>query len=245
MATTLAQLVAVEKGVKARANDDFTKLYHLAQKPDLWSGISRTYQPKDEEGERYPPESTRVQVRVGDVLDGAATALVRLFDVTATKDEANSRAKANVVVDDLVLLSDVPVPTLLFLEKQLVDLRTFVTKLPLLSEAEEWSTSDAHDAYCTPAVQTIKTKKVPRNHVKAEATDKHPAQVELYYEDVAVGYWTTVKLSGACPSVRVKAILERIDKLTVAVKHAREYANRTVVTDQKVGEAIFGYLFAA
>ena len=49
-------------------------------------------------------------------------------------------------------------------------------------------------------MQTLRTKKVPRNHVKAEATEKHPAQVEVYYEDVAVGYWTTVKFSGALPA---------------------------------------------
>lgn len=47
---------------------------------------------------------------------------------------------------------------------------------------------------------------VPRNHVKAEATDKHPAQVEVYHEDVPVGYWTTVKFSGALPARRVNEL---------------------------------------
>jgi hypothetical protein len=35
--------------------------------------------------------------------------------------------------------------------------------------------------------------------VKAEATEKHPAQVEVYHEDVVVGQWKTVKFSGALP----------------------------------------------
>ena len=38
-------------------------------------------------------------------------------------------------------------------------------------------------------------------------------------------------------------LLERVEKLQQAVKFAREEANNTEVTDQKVGAAIFGYLF--
>ena len=53
------------------------------------------------------------------------------------------------------------------------------------------------DSWKTEPVQTYRTKRVPRNHVKAEATEKHPAQVEVYYEDVTIGYWTTVKFSGS------------------------------------------------
>ena len=92
-------------------------------------------------------------------------------------------------------------------------------------------------------MRTIRTKKVPRNHVKAEATEKHPAQVEVYYEDVPIGYWTTVKFSGALPARRVNELLERVEKLQQAVKFAREEANGTEVTDQRVGDAVFGYLF--
>ncbi len=58
--------------------------------------------------------------------------------------------------------------------------------------------------------------------MKAEATDKHPAQVGVYYEDVAVGFWRTVKFSGALPAKRVGELLERVEKLQQAVKFARE-----------------------
>ena len=85
---------------------------------------------------------------------------------------------------------------------------------------------------------------MPRNHVKAEATDKHPAQVEVYYEDVTVGYWRTVKFSGALPGQRVNELLERVEKLQQAVKFAREEANNTEASDQKVGEKLLSYLFA-
>jgi hypothetical protein len=240
----LNQIIAVEKGVKAKSFAELTDAHHAVQKPALLSGISRSYQPKDDEGDTFPPESTKVQVRAEDVLDRTAATLTRLFDVTATKDWANCAATADVVVDGTALVSDVPVSYLLFLEKQLVDLATFVKKLPVLDAAESWEHDPVTNAWRTPAVQTNRSKKVYRNHVKAEATDRHPAQVEMYTEDVTAGQWTTVKFSGALPAERVKELAARVEKLHHAVKFAREEANGLEVTDQQVGEAVFGYLFA-
>lgn len=73
-----------------------------------------------------------MQIKAEDVLRATAGTLTRLFDVTATKDWANRTAAADVVVDGTVLLAQVPVPYLLFLEKQLTDMHTFVRKLPVL-----------------------------------------------------------------------------------------------------------------
>ena len=50
MATKLNQIIAVEKGVKSKSFQDLTEAHHAVQKPSLLSGISRVYQPKDEEG---------------------------------------------------------------------------------------------------------------------------------------------------------------------------------------------------
>ncbi|MFF3940220.1 DUF7873 family protein [Streptomyces phaeofaciens] len=239
----LNQIIAVEKGVKSKSLQDVTAAHHKVQKPALLAGISRTYQPKDEEGEQLPPESTRVQVQAEDVLREMSASLTRLFDVTATKDWANRTACADVTVDGRTILSEVPVAYLLFLEKQLTDLHAFVKKLPTLDAAESWSLDPSTDWWKTDAVRTIRTKKVPRNHVKAEATDKHPAQVEVYYEDVPIGYWTTVKFSGALPARRVNELVERVERLQQAVKFAREEANGAEVTDRRAGEAVLGYLF--
>ncbi len=239
----LNQIIAVEKGVKSKAQQDLTAAQHSLQKPALLAGISRTYQAKDEEGEQLPPESTRVQVRAEDVLRETAKTLTRLFDVTATKDWANCTARADVTVDGRVLVSEAPVSYLLFLEKQLADINAFVRKLPVLDASEAWMLDPSTDDWKTDPVRTLRTKKVPRNHVKAEATDKHPAQVDVYYEDIPVGYWTTVKFSGALTARRVNELLERVEKLQQAVKFAREEANGAEVVDQRVGDAVFGYLF--
>jgi len=239
----LNQIIALEKGVKSRSYADFTAAHQQLQKAALLAGISRTYKPKDDEGEQLPPESTRVQLRATEVVDQVKASLTRLFDVTLTKDTGNGVAKASVVVDGVTIAADVPVTYLLFLEKQLNDLMTFVTKLPVLDAAETWSYDEATDAYATAPTQTTRSKKVPRNHVKAEATEKHPAQVEMYFEDVLVGYWTTVKYSGALPQARVNELKARVVKLSEAVKVAREQANSSTVQDVEIGDRIFSYLF--
>jgi hypothetical protein len=239
----LNQIIAIEKGTKSRTFQELTEAHQALQKPALLSGISRAYRPKDEEGEQLPPESTRVQEKAEDVIRKTVASLTKLFDVTATKDWTNCKARADVVVDGQMLLAQVPATYLLFLEKQLVDLHTFVRKLPLLDASETWSFDASADCWATEPVQTARTKKIPRNHVKAEATEQHPAQVEVYYEDVIVGYWRTVKFSGALPAQRLNELLARVEKLQEAVKYAREEANNIEADEQKVGERVFGYLF--
>ena len=102
----LNQIIAVEKGIKSRSHQELSDAHHALQKPQLLSGISRTYQPRDEEGEKFPPESTRVQMRAEEMLKKTQEILTRLFDVTATKDLTNCRARADVggggtVLEDL------------------------------------------------------------------------------------------------------------------------------------------------
>ena len=240
----LNQTIAVEKGIKTRSQKELTEAHHALQKPALLAGISRTYRPKDEEGEQLPPEATKVQIKSEEIIKRTVDILVELFDVTATKDYTNCKARADVVVDGKVLLAAVPVTYLLFLEKQLVDLHTFVKKLPVLDASETWAHDASADCWATEPVQTAKTKKIPRNHVKAEATEKHPAQVEVYHEDVVVGYWKTVKFSGALPQKRVNELLARVEKLQHAVKFAREEANDHAAEEQKIGRTVLDYLFA-
>lgn len=242
--TKLNQIIAVEKGVKSTTARRITDLHRDVQKDALLSGISRSYQPRDEDGDPLPPESTRVQVRAEDVLTEAAEAMTRLLDVTLTKDTANTAARADVSVDGHVLLPKVPVTYLLFLEKQLTDLHTFVAKLPVLDPSEDWSFDETRECYVTTAAKTVRSRKVPRNHVMAEATPQHPAQVQMYMEDVPAGDWTTVKFSGALPAARVRVLLDRVTALQQAVKYAREEANTAEVTDREAGAAIFGYLLA-
>jgi hypothetical protein len=126
MAIKLNQVIAVEKGTKSRSLAELTEAHHALQKPALLAGISRTYEPKAEDGESFPPESTKVQIRAEEILKKTAEIQTKLFDVIATKDWSNLKARADVVVDNKVLLPQVPVTYLLFLEKELVNLHTCI-----------------------------------------------------------------------------------------------------------------------
>ena len=174
---------------------------------------------------------------------GALSPLTELFDVTATKEWANCEATADVVIDGTTLLANVPVTYLLFLEKQLVDIRTFVSKMPILDPAETWTLDPATGSWVTEPAETNRTQKVPFNHVKAEATEKHPAQVEVMYTDIVVGTWTKRSFSGAMAAARVQELTDRVDKLAAAVKFAREEANMLEAEKRTgVGGAVFDYI---
>ena len=238
----LNQIVAIEKGVKSSNYKKISELHKSVQKSVLLEGRSRTYRPKDDEGDQIPAENQHVQLRVDSVLKELRGALSDLFDTVATKDWGNCEARADVVVDGRVIVPQAPVTYLLFLEKQLSDLKTFVEKLPVLDPSERWEYDGATDAWATQAVETTRTKKIPRNHVKAEATKEHPAQVEVYMEDVVIGYWRTIRYSGALPQARVAELSERVERLQKAVKFAREEANGLDVPRQHPAAAFFDYL---
>lgn len=239
----LNQILAIEKGVKTRVYAEFTDLHNATQKPALMNGFTKTYQPRDEDGETYPPESQKVQYEHQTVFDRVANGLTELFDITATKDWANCSAKADVVVDGKQLLAGVPATYLLFLEKQLSDLAAFVQKMAELDPAADWNVDPGTGLFKTDPTATQRTKKVQRAIVLYDATEHHPAQTQLITEDVVVGSWVTTKLSGALPAPRKKALLARIEKLNQSVKFAREQANSGDVTEHKVGAAVFDYLF--
>lgn len=243
----LNQLLAIEKGEKARSAEELTALYHKVQKATLFNGRLRTYQPKNEEGDQLPSEEELVQATAADVLKDMARVRARVIDLVASKDMANTFRDTIVPVeiDEVQVLPPLPVPTLIFLEKYLQDLLAVVKAIPTLDPSERWKWNPDQDLFESEQSKTYRTQKEPKALVKAEATDKHPAQVETYWVDNPVGTWTTRKFSGAMQAERKKAVVDRINTLRNAVKAARERANMVEVGDGlKIGDALFEYLLA-
>lgn len=241
--TKLNQIIAVANGKKTQCEKALTEIYQKVQKPELFQGLSRKYTPLDEEGETLPTEEKFPQFNVNDAIKQASVALSELINVVATQDYANTTAKSNVEVDGVVVLRDVPVTHLLFLEKQLVDINTFVSKLPVLDSSERWTFNENTDCFSTNPTKSNRSVKKLRNHVKAEATDKHPAQVDVYTEDVKVGEWSTTKFSTAIDAKRRNELLLRVKKLSEAVKFAREQANMQEVTKVDNASELLNFIF--
>ena len=239
----LNQAIAILNGVKADCKKAVTKIYQLAQKSDLFDGISRTYEPNQEDGFEYPSESKELQLKAEDLLKQYSESIADLFNIAATQDWGNTQAKANVVVGGVELLTDVPISYLLFLEKQLQDVKTFVLALPVQDLSESWVVDGQRDCFATEPRYTTKTKRVVKPVVLYEATKEHPAQVKEVSEDIPEGKWRTVKFTGAITRSRQNELVKRVDALSRAVIFARETANSIDVEKQNVSTPIFSYLF--
>jgi len=245
----LHEVVPARKTVKARSYSKLTELHKKAQKGDLYNGMNREFKPLDDDGETFPPESKKVTVTAPDVLKQVAKIMSPAMDIEATVECGNAAgtAKANVVVDGQTILSDVPATLLLYLEKQLSDLRTFIDKMPTLDEAKDWTKDPNSKMFRSDTAVTHKTKKVQKPIVLYDAVIKDgealPAQTQLITEDIIIGHWHTTYLSGAMPLPEKEAVLDRLEKLLYAVKKARSEANDVRVERQEIAGAFFGYLF--
>lgn len=240
----LNQVVATVSGKKTAAEKALTEAYHLAQKPELFTGLTRTYTPNTEGGDTKPPERKVPQYRVKDLYRKVEGDLVEMFDGVATQDYSNCKARADVVVDGKVVIAQAPVTYLLFVEKQLTSLKNFVEKLPIRDGGDDWTYQAEADLFVTPTTQSQVTAKVQEPIVLFPATDKHPAQTQLITKDVVTGSWSNRKSSGAIARQEQEQMLDRLKKLSEAVKVAREEANHIEAESVRVGGAILDFVFA-
>jgi hypothetical protein len=249
----LHTFVALRDGTKNRKTEQLTVLHRDAVKPNLYEGMTRTYRPRTDDGDQLPGENQNVQLNVDTVLNALVQSVSRDWNLMATVETGNQSARADVLVATgettpagepvyRTVLRNVPAAYLLFIARELDDVYTFVKKLPTLDPGARWTYDEAVAAYVSEPVETHRTKKVLRNHVKYEATDRHPAQVEVFSEDVVVGFWTAVRRSGALTLERKAELLQRVDALRLAVREARERANTTDVDDVDVARPLFDYL---
>jgi len=239
----LNQIIAIEKGTKSRVYAELNDMNKKAQKSALFSGFKKTYHKKDDTGEDLPEERKAVEESCATMLKRAEEIMSELFKVTARKDWSNTAAKATVRVNGTLIASDVPVTYLLFMEKQLQDLKTLIDNMPVLDVADHWQRDPNTGLYRGEETQTHRTKKVQRPIVLYDATEEHPAQTQLITEDVIAGYWHQVKQSGALPKLDKMAMLQRVEHVLNAVKEAREEANgQDEIASPDIGQALFNYV---
>lgn len=241
----LGQVVAVEADVRKSSMRELTDAYHALDKPALLEGLQGDYEPYTEEGERLPSEVQRVQATVKEMVEATKASLARLFDITAARDftNASGEAKADVTVGDQVLVEGAPVPYLLWLDRKLDELQAFVQRVPTHSASTEWTLAEERGVWKSTPVRTVRTVQQPKVVTLAPATDKHPAQAQMFAEQVGVGTWTRVKFTGTVPVDERARVMQRIATLRAAVHAAREQANRVEAVEPAVGARILSYLF--
>jgi len=237
----LNQVIAVVAGKKTRIRS-LTEAHHSWTQETI-HGFVKTYTPKDDEGDQLPAEGKIPELDVGKTITQVTDGLADFWDIVATQETGNTGATGSIIVGGDVLLEHVPVCVLLFLEKQLTDIHTFVKNLPTLPLGREWKYDPNRGYYRTESTDSLRTQKVPEPIVKYDATPEHPAQTELHMADKVVGTWSTQFFSTAIPTDERAAILKRVEDLQDAVKSAREKANSINVEPVKLGELLLGHIF--
>lgn len=240
----LHQLLALLPTIKKNTSRAQTELDHMVQKAAAFKGLSRIYTPREEEGFVHPPESVLVQAFAVNALANFLKVSEELFTLSGTQDLTNCSAKADISIEGVVLASAVPVTHLLFLEKQLIDLKTFITALPILDSDKSWTFDENRGSFVTEPRSTVKTKKITKPVVLYEATKEHPAQVKEASEDIVEGTWTTIDLSGGLSRTQANKYLSNVDTLIKAVISAREEANSIVAQPLNIVKNLFDYVLS-
>ena len=238
------EILAQAKTIQERAKDVLKDVYHRVQKPSLFAGGVRRFEKIDDETPDRPIETQRVQVKSLDAIEAIKEAMVCQIDAACTREEGNTVCRGTLVVGGEVLAKDIPVGALLFLERELTDLRTVISKWPTLDPGHSWKWDGDAGVWRTEAQRTASTSKVHQPIVKYDATPEHPAQTELITVDKTVGYWATEFMSGGLSEKERKNLLARVETLLREVKAARERANTTEVTEVEIGETLLNYVFS-
>lgn len=244
MAQTLGQIVGIHKSTKTAAQRDFDTIYKYFQKDSLFKGFTKIHTP--EEGNLQQPATEQlVQANAYELLAKMEETLVNAFDVEATKDTADTNARANIIIGSNTILENVPVSHLLWLEKQFTNFVTVFRAIPVQSAAENWTTAPnlPNGMVRTPEEVGQSTKKITEFPVIVPPTPEHPAQVREVTRDVVSGTWRTVKYTAAITIQEKDTLIKRSTELLNATKQAIVAANHTEAIKVQEGEKIFNFLF--
>lgn len=243
----LHELLAVEGDLSGIAKKLSEETISTFKKPDHFIGQHRHLDMFDaaEQSKVVADEYKEMVTTVQDKLTYFGNAIINYFDAVLQKESTNQIAKADVVVDGTALIKDAPATFLLGMESKLKELRTVFEAIPTLAPGIAWEKDETQGTgvyRMKNADEKVKTAKSFMHKVLYEATDKHPAQIEKWEEQVPVGKYITNTTCGMFSPAEKSVVLGRVDKLIQAVKKARMQANTAEAIENKCGDAIFSYI---
>lgn len=232
------------KGAKDKIHNETLKTFR--DKPAHFLGSHKKLKMFDESraGEQTDEHKALV-TNVVDKLGYMKRAFIRCWDAKLQKESGNQLAKADIIIDDATIASDIPVTLLLEMENEIKELRKVYEAIPTLAPGIDWVEAkdigeNIHKSQ-HPVVSN-KTEKNFEHKVLVPATDRHPAQVREWTEDKPVGQYSTIQWSGMLTSADKSVLLAKIDKVSRAIKRARQRANKQEITKAAFGAAIFDFI---
>jgi hypothetical protein len=248
----LHELLAVDSNMKKQAESTRADLMNtFDKKKNHFTERIVTFEPI---GDGAPPPSTEeqldLQTTVAKELAWISDHLARSIDVSYQVAEANTSARADVVLETgEILLKSMPATSLLELEKRAAEVREFVGAIPTLDPAKGFQPDASRGAniYVARDSVRVRTAKIQEPLTLAPATDKHPAQVQLVSKDVPTGNVKTREWSGMLTTAQKGDMIDRVEALARAIKKARARANEAEIdpASYKIGKTLLSYVFDA
>lgn len=242
----LHQILAVRDDLKNKASLILAETKKtFSAKGDHFDGITKVYQKIVEESTTIPNETKELVTTVKDKLDFALQSFVASIDAETTVSETNTSGKA---VAELKVgeksLGTFSAVTLLDFEKALVNLRSVYGEIPTLDPTKKWhdNSSVVPNTYASETLVTMRSEKTKKVITLAPATEKHPAQAQVYDDERQVGQYNTTLYSGKLTPTQKSELLQRIDDLILAVKDAKSRANGVDAKDVKIGQVIVDFV---
>lgn len=234
----LHELLSIEPDLRKETEKVSGEVRETLADPKRVHGMIRTFRPLLDDEDSMPPESVEMLTTTDGELGRFNTAMAAYIDSAVTKENTNMEATAQLKLEggETYVL---PATALLNLENRLGEIRKVYAAIPTLDPAEVWHYDDDLGVYVADTRIAYKTRKVPKTHVSYDATPEHPAQVEIFHEDIRVGERETIIHSGAMTLARKRVLLSRIDDLMKDVKQARQRANDIEVKEVEIADLIF------
>ena len=241
----LHELLPAESALQSQMQKIEIESKGVFNKNELFLGLVKVTTMLDENRSNEDlTENKQVTTTVPDRLAYTKDYIVRCYDAFLQKEEANQRAKADIVLEDgTVLAKDVPACALLGFESKLAQFRQMLESVPTLQPGIAWEESDTPNVYKDKhGITKMKTEKTKKFVTVAPATDKHPAQVEKWDADVPVAKINEHSFSGMVTSAYKKNLLGKCDALIIAVKSARQRANDVEVSNITIGKRMMDFV---
>jgi len=233
----LHELLSVEPDLRTEAQKVGDEVRETLADPKRVIGMIRTFHPIVDDEDPEPDERVEMSTTVIGEISRYNLAMGKFIDSTISKEMTNTEASTSLEIGGKAI--DLPATALLNLENRLAEIRKVYASVPVLDPTEIWRYEDDLEVYVSDIRKTFKTRKVPKTHVAYDATTEHPAQVQVYHEDVRVAERETVLYSGALTVARKRELLKRIDDLSKTIKQARQRANDIEVIQIDIADLIF------
>ena len=245
----LHEVLAVESDLASTAEKIVTEtIVTFTKKADRFQGSHRRLEMFSEDRkqeEAGAAESKEIVETVPSKLQYAAKTLAKYWNAVAQKERTNQDARADIVVEGKVLVADMPATFLLGMETRLKKLRAILEAAPTHHPGIKWveDLDKGKDIFRSETPQATKREEKDFEfRVLYDATEQHPAQIEKWNTNKAVGtYFTNFWTSTISPAQK-SVLLSRCDTLIRAVKKARMRANKTPIVKVSPAQQMINFV---